>query len=72
MGQVSMEARSPDVKPHPHALLSAKNIGRRLQDRWIWQNIRWNSLLSILAASAFVTGLLTEGIIRIHPWYAPQ
>ncbi|MGD1908230.1 MAG: iron export ABC transporter permease subunit FetB [Leptolyngbyaceae cyanobacterium] len=34
--------------------------------------IYWNSLLSILAASAFVTGLLTEGIIRIHPWYDPQ
>ncbi|MBE7385512.1 MAG: iron export ABC transporter permease subunit FetB [Leptolyngbya sp. SIO1E4] len=35
-------------------------------------SIYWNSLVSILAASAFVTGLLVEGIIHIHPWYDPQ
>lgn len=35
-------------------------------------SIYWNSLLSILAASAFVTGLLVDGIIHINPWYDPQ
>ncbi|NET48497.1 MAG: iron export ABC transporter permease subunit FetB [Merismopedia sp. SIO2A8] len=35
-------------------------------------SIYWNSLLSILAASAFVTGLLVNGIIHIDPWYDPQ
>ncbi|MEM7061914.1 MAG: iron export ABC transporter permease subunit FetB [Cyanobacteria bacterium P01_B01_bin.77] len=35
-------------------------------------SIYWNSLVSILAASAFVTGLLVEGIIHIDPWYDPQ
>lgn len=35
-------------------------------------SIYWNSLLSILTASAFVTSLLTAGIIHIHPWYDPQ
>ena len=34
--------------------------------------VYWNSVVSILAASAFVTGLLVEGIIHIHPWYDPQ
>ncbi|MEM9769959.1 MAG: iron export ABC transporter permease subunit FetB, partial [Cyanobacteria bacterium P01_D01_bin.71] len=34
--------------------------------------IYWNSFVSILAASGFVTGLLVEGIIHIHPWYNPQ
>ena len=35
-------------------------------------SIYWNSLISILAACGFVTGLLVEGIIHIHPWYDPQ
>lgn len=35
-------------------------------------HIYWHSLLSILASSALVTGLLVEGIIRIDPWYNPQ
>jgi putative ABC transport system permease protein len=35
-------------------------------------SIYWHSLLSILASSALVTGLLVEGIIRIEPWYNPQ
>lgn len=34
--------------------------------------VYWNSFVSILTASAFVTGLLVEGIIHIHPWYDPQ
>lgn len=34
--------------------------------------IYWHSLLSILASSALVTGLLVEGIIRVDPWYDPQ
>lgn len=35
-------------------------------------SIYWNSLISILAASGFATGLLVEGIIHIHSWYDPQ
>lgn len=34
--------------------------------------VYWHSLLSILASSALVTGLLVEGIIQIDPWYDPQ
>ncbi|ABW31660.1 ABC transporter permease [Acaryochloris marina] len=34
--------------------------------------IFWRSLLSILASSALVTGLLVGGIIQIDPWYNPQ
>ncbi|BDM83424.1 ABC transporter permease [Acaryochloris marina] len=35
-------------------------------------SIYWHCLLSILASSALVTGLLVEGIIRVDPWYDPQ
>ncbi|MEM8639232.1 MAG: iron export ABC transporter permease subunit FetB [Cyanobacteria bacterium P01_G01_bin.54] len=35
-------------------------------------SIYWNSLVSILAASTIVTGLLVVGIIHIDPWYNPQ
>ncbi|NJM65866.1 MAG: iron export ABC transporter permease subunit FetB [Acaryochloris sp. RU_4_1] len=35
-------------------------------------HIYWHSLLSILASSALVTGLLVEGVLRIDPWYDPQ
>lgn len=34
--------------------------------------IYWNSLLSVLAASALVTGLAVRGIIQVQPWYDPQ
>lgn len=34
--------------------------------------IYWNALLSILVSSAFVTGLLIAGILRVEPWYTPQ
>ncbi|MGB7413792.1 MAG: iron export ABC transporter permease subunit FetB [Thermosynechococcaceae cyanobacterium] len=35
-------------------------------------SIYWHSVLSILASSALVTGLLVQGVIRIDPWYDPQ
>lgn len=31
-----------------------------------------NSLLSVMASSALVTGLAVEGILRPEPWFAPQ
>ncbi|HEY9828350.1 MAG TPA: iron export ABC transporter permease subunit FetB [Stenomitos sp.] len=34
--------------------------------------IYWNAFGSILVSSAFVTGLLIAGILRIEPWYTPQ
>lgn len=34
--------------------------------------IYWHSLLSVLTASALVTGFATVGIIRVQPWYDPQ
>ncbi|PSN80300.1 iron export ABC transporter permease subunit FetB [filamentous cyanobacterium CCP4] len=34
--------------------------------------IYWHSLLSVLTASALVTGFAMVGIIRVQPWYDPQ
>ena len=34
--------------------------------------IYWHSLLSVLSASALVTGFAVVGIIRVQPWYDPQ
>lgn len=34
--------------------------------------IYWQSLLSVLTASALVTGFAMVGIIRVQPWYDPQ
>ncbi|NCR42600.1 MAG: iron export ABC transporter permease subunit FetB [Microcystis aeruginosa W13-11] len=34
--------------------------------------IYWNSLLSVTASSALITGLAIRGIILVQPWYAPQ
>lgn len=34
--------------------------------------IYWNSLLSVLASSALVTGFAVVGIVRVEPWYDPQ
>ena len=34
--------------------------------------IYWNSLLSILASSALITGISMVGILRIDPWFDPQ
>ncbi|MBE9109931.1 iron export ABC transporter permease subunit FetB [Nodosilinea sp. LEGE 07298] len=34
--------------------------------------IYWHSLLSVLSASALVTGFAMVGIIRVQPWYDPQ
>lgn len=37
-----------------------------------YDNIYWNSLLSILGAATIVTGLTVRGVIRVDPWYDPQ
>ncbi|MGF1567570.1 MAG: iron export ABC transporter permease subunit FetB [Nodosilinea sp.] len=37
-----------------------------------FRGIYWNSLLSVLVASALVTGLAVKGIIRVEPWHNPQ
>ncbi|WP_035985053.1 ABC transporter permease [Leptolyngbya sp. KIOST-1] len=42
----------------------------RTQRRFV--GIYWNSLLSVLGASALVTGFAMVGIIRVQPWYDPQ
>lgn len=42
----------------------------RTQQRFA--GIYWNSLLSVLASSALVTGLAVGGIIQVQPWYDPQ
>ncbi len=34
--------------------------------------IYWNSLLSILASSALITGISMVGILRVDPWFDPQ
>ncbi|HIK46924.1 MAG TPA: iron export ABC transporter permease subunit FetB, partial [Leptolyngbyaceae cyanobacterium M65_K2018_010] len=34
--------------------------------------VYWNSLLSVLASSALVTGFALVGIVRAETWYAPQ
>jgi putative ABC transport system permease protein len=34
--------------------------------------IYWHSLVSVLGASALVTGFAMVGIIRVQPWYDPQ
>ncbi|MBW4653927.1 MAG: iron export ABC transporter permease subunit FetB [Kaiparowitsia implicata GSE-PSE-MK54-09C] len=47
--------------------VSAVNRTRRR-----FAGIYWHSLLSVLTASALVTGFATVGIIRVQPWYDPQ
>lgn len=42
----------------------------RTQQRFV--GIYWNSLLSVLASSALVTGFAMAGIIQVQPWYDPQ
>jgi putative ABC transport system permease protein len=34
--------------------------------------VYWHSLLSVLVASALVTGVAIAGILRVEPWYNPQ
>jgi putative ABC transport system permease protein len=34
--------------------------------------VYWNSLLSVMVASALVTGVAVGGIIQVEPWYDPQ
>ncbi|MGI9174650.1 MAG: ABC transporter permease [Rhodothermales bacterium] len=56
------------------ALLMAPLAGiaavRRTKRRF--PGIYWSSLLSILVASAFVTELALNGILRVQPWFDPQ
>uniref|UniRef100_A0ACD5H0I8 ABC transporter permease n=1 Tax=Desertifilum tharense IPPAS B-1220 TaxID=1781255 RepID=A0ACD5H0I8_9CYAN len=37
-----------------------------------YDNIYWNSLLSILGAATVITGLTVQGVIGVDPWYDPQ
>ncbi|NJL44655.1 MAG: iron export ABC transporter permease subunit FetB [Leptolyngbyaceae cyanobacterium SM2_3_12] len=52
------------------AAIAGVSAVNRTQRRFV--GIYWNSLLSVLASSALVTGFAMVGILRVQPWYDPQ
>jgi putative ABC transport system permease protein len=53
-------------------MASIAGVSAVQRTRQRFAGIYWNSLVSVLASSALVTGLALGGIIRPHPWFAPQ
>jgi putative ABC transport system permease protein len=51
-------------------LIAGISAVNRTQRRFA--GIYWQSLLSVLASSALVTGFAMVGILRVQPWYMPQ
>ncbi len=51
------------------AIAGVSAVGRT---RRRFAGIYWNSLVSVLASSATVTGIALAGIIRPEPWFTPQ
>lgn len=52
------------------AMIAGISAVQRTRRRFV--GIYLNSLLSVLAASALVTGLAVAGLIQPQPWYSPQ
>jgi putative ABC transport system permease protein len=64
--------RAPLILLMGAAMATIAGVSAVQRTRHRFAGIYLNSLLSVMASSALVTGLAVAGLIRPQPWYAPQ